>query len=211
MIAFDAELVRRFDRNGPRYTSYPTADRFVETFDHASYMKWAARRGVGRVRPLALYVHLPFCRDVCYYCACTKIVTRNTTATERYLDALAVEITLQAELFRADPRVVQMHWGGGTPTYYSSEALRGLFRRLAAQFDFAPDGEYSIEADPRTVSPETVHALREMGFNRISFGVQDFDPVVQEAIHRVQDEACTLAAIEAARAADFDSVNIDLI
>lgn len=211
MIAFDAELVRRFDRNGPRYTSYPTADRFVETFDHASYMKWAARRGVGRVRPLALYVHLPFCRDVCYYCACNKIVTRNAAATERYLDALAVEITLQAELFRADPRVVQMHWGGGTPTYYSSEALRGLFRRLAAQFDFAPDGEYSIEADPRTVSPETVHALREMGFNRISFGVQDFDPGVQEAIHRVQDEACTLAAIEAARAADFDSVNIDLI
>jgi oxygen-independent coproporphyrinogen-3 oxidase len=213
MIAFDAELIRRFDRNGPRYTSYPTADRFVDTFDHASHRKWAAARGhgVGAVRPLALYVHLPFCRDVCFYCACNRIITRDTATTERYLDALAVEIALQAELFRVDPRVVQMHWGGGTPTYYSNETLHALFGRLARHFDFAPDGEYSIEADPRTVSAETVHALRGMGFNRISFGVQDFDPVVQEAIHRPQSEACTLTAIEAARTAGFDSVNIDLI
>jgi oxygen-independent coproporphyrinogen-3 oxidase len=213
MIEFDAELVRRFDRNGPRYTSYPTADRLGEAFDHVSYAKWAACRGhgVGTVRPLALYVHLPFCRDVCFYCACNKIVTRNAAATERYLEGLALEIALQSELFRADPRVVQMHWGGGTPTYYSNDTLRSLFRRLAAHFDFSPAGEYSIEADPRTVGPESVHALRAMGFNRISFGVQDFDPVVQHAIHRVQDEACTLAAIEAARAAGFESVNIDLI
>jgi oxygen-independent coproporphyrinogen-3 oxidase len=211
MIAFDAELVRRFDRNGPRYTSYPTADRFVEAFDPASYTKWAARRGTGRVRPLALYVHLPFCRDVCYYCACNRIITRNAATAERYLDALAAEIALQAELFRADPRVVQMHWGGGTPTYYSPDVLRALFKRLAAHFDFAPEGEYSIEADPRTVGAETVHALRGMGFNRISFGVQDFDPVVQQAIHRQQSEASTLEAIEAARAAGFHSINIDLI
>jgi oxygen-independent coproporphyrinogen-3 oxidase len=211
MIAFDAELVRRFDRNGPRYTSYPTADRFVEAFDHASYMKWAARRASGRVRPLALYVHLPFCRDVCYYCACNRIITRNAATAERYLDALAGEIALQAELFRADPRVVQMHWGGGTPTYYSHDVLSALFKRLAAHFDLAPEGEYSIEADPRTVGAETVHALRGMGFNRISFGVQDFDPAVQQAIHRRQSEASTLEAIGAARAAGFHSINIDLI
>ncbi len=211
-IEFDVELVRRFDRKGPRYTSYPTADRFVEAFGEEAYRTWAARRNVGGIqRPLSLYLHLPFCRDVCFYCACNKIVTRDTAKATLYLDYLSKEIELQADLFREDPHVSQMHWGGGTPTYYDTAALAGLFARLAERFTFTPHGEYSIEIDPRTVDVEMIHALREMGFNRASFGVQDFDPVVQAAVHRLQDEKRTLDLIEAARRAGFESVNIDLI
>jgi len=211
-IEFDEELIRHFDRNGPRYTSYPTADRFVEAFGEESYRTWAERRNIGGVqRPLALYVHLPFCRDVCYYCACNKIVTRDQEKAANYLRYLGKEIELQAAFFRDDPHVVQMHWGGGTPTYYDAPRLRALFERLAAHFAFAAGGEYSIEVDPRTVNSETIDALRDMGFNRVSFGVQDFDPRVQIAVHRLQSRETTLAAIEAARRAGYDSINVDLI
>jgi len=211
-IEFDPELVRRYDRSGPRYTSYPTADRFVDTFGEASYRAWAAKRNSGGVqRPLALYVHLPFCRDVCFYCACNKIVTRDAGKAVRYLDYLDREIELQAALYRSDPRVVQMHWGGGTPTYFKTEQLQQLFQRLAGHFEFSPDGEYSIEIDPRTVTADTMHSLREMGFNRVSFGIQDFDPTVQAAVHRIQSKEQSLATIEAARHAGFVSINLDLI
>lgn len=211
-IDFDAGLVRRFDRSGPRYTSYPTADRFAGGFGAAEYAEWAARRSIGGAeRPLALYVHLPFCRDICFYCACNKIVTRDARKGTQYLDYLAREIDLQAALFSDDRRVVQMHWGGGTPTYHDVTALRALFSRLAERFDFSPRGEYSIEVDPRTVDPDAVRALRDMGFNRVSFGVQDFDPKVQVAVHRLQSEQQTCGAIEAARQAGFESVNVDLI
>ena len=211
-IEFDVQLLRRLDRQGPRYTSYPTADRFVEAFGEEAYRTWAARRNIGGIqRPLSLYVHLPFCRDVCFYCACNKIVTRDTGKAALYLDFLAREIGLQAELFREDPRVSQMHWGGGTPTYYDAAALKRLFALLAGHFAFMPHGEYSIEIDPRTVEPGTIHALREMGFNRASFGVQDFDPAVQAAVHRVQDPGRTLVLVETARRAGFESVNTDLI
>lgn len=211
-IEFDAELVRRFDRNGPRYTSYPTADRFIEAFGETSYRTWAARRNLGGVqRPLALYVHLPFCRDVCFYCACNKIVTRDAGKAARYLQYLGREIEMQAALFRDDPRVSQMHWGGGTPTYHDLGELRQLFAKLSSHFDFSPRGEYSIEVDPRTVDAQSIQALRDMGFNRVSFGVQDFDPVVQAAVHRIQSQERTLAVIEGARRAGFESVNVDLI
>jgi oxygen-independent coproporphyrinogen-3 oxidase len=211
-IEFDAELVRRFDRPGPRYTSYPTADRFVEAFGPEAYRTWVARRNIGGVqRPLSLYVHLPFCRDICFYCACNKIVTRDRAKAARYLDYLDREIALQEPLFREDARVCRMHWGGGTPTYYGAEDLRALFGRIAARFELAPDGEYSIEIDPRTVDAEAVRALREIGFNRASFGVQDFDPEVQAAVHRVQSAERTLEVIAAARRAGFDSINVDLI
>lgn len=211
-IEFDAGLVRRFDRSGPRYTSYPTADRFAADFDAAAYADWAARRSIGGAeRPLALYVHLPFCRDVCFYCACNKIVTRDARKGAQYLDYLAREIDLQAELFGDDRRLVQMHWGGGTPTFHDAGNLQALFSRLAGRFDFSPHGEYSIEVDPRTVDAAAVHALRAMGFNRVSFGVQDFDPRVQVAVHRLQSEQQTCGAIESARAAGFESVNVDLI
>lgn len=211
-IKFDAELVRRYDRSGPRYTSYPTADRFVDAFDEAAYRAWVERRNIGGVdRPLALYVHLPFCRDICYYCACNKIVTRDSEKAAQYLDYLGREIELQAGLFREDPRVTRMHWGGGTPTYYDSGRLRELFQRITGSFAFAPRGECSIEVDPRTVDAATIEALRRMGFNRVSFGVQDFDPLVQIAVHRIQSEERTRAAIEAARGAGFQSINVDLI
>jgi oxygen-independent coproporphyrinogen-3 oxidase len=211
-IEFDPDLVRRFDRPGPRYTSYPTADRFVEAFGEEDYRNWAARRNIGGVqRPLALYVHLPFCRDVCYYCACNKIVTRDSGKAADYLAHVGREIELQAGLFRDDPRVARMHWGGGTPTYYDTGRLRELFETIAGRFAFMPRGEYSIEIDPRTVDAAAIEALARMGFNRVSFGVQDFDPKVQIAVHRIQSEECTRGAIEAARGAGFHSVNVDLI
>jgi oxygen-independent coproporphyrinogen-3 oxidase len=211
-IEFDAGLIERFGGSGPRYTSYPTADRFVEAFDDDAYMAWAARRNLtGVVRPLGLYVHLPFCRDVCFYCACNKVVTRDAGKAGRYLDYLRREIELQSVLFRKDARVTQMHWGGGTPTYYDAATLGALHAFIAERFELAPDGEYSIEIDPRTADAGMVAALRALGFNRVSFGVQDFDPGVQAKVHRLQDRGRTLALIEAARRAGFQSVNVDLI
>ncbi len=211
-IDFDADLVHRYDRSGPRYTSYPTADRFVEAYGEGAYRGWAERRNIGGIeRPLALYVHLPFCRDVCFYCGCNKIVTRNAEKAAGYLTYLGSEIELQAELFREDPRVTRMHWGGGTPTYYEMGRLRWLFDQIASRFAFMSRGEYSIEVDPRAADAATMEALGGMGFNRVSFGVQDFDPAVQAAVHRVQSEECTRAVIEAARRAGFESVNMDLI
>jgi oxygen-independent coproporphyrinogen-3 oxidase len=208
----DLDLIRRLDCNGPRYTSYPTADRFVEAFGPDAYRSWVAKRNIGGIqRALSLYVHLPFCNTVCFYCACNKIATRDRTKAEKYLGYLAREIELQAPLFGADRGVRQMHWGGGTPTFFSSEQLAGLFKRLRGQFAFAPDGEYSIEIDPRTVDAVSVAALREMGFNRMSLGVQDFDPDVQRAVNRIQSPEQTLEVMAAARAAGFLSVNVDLI
>ena len=211
-LEVDLGLIAKLDRNGPRYTSYPTADRFDPAFDSRAYATWAARRNLtGLDRRLSLYVHLPFCSSLCYYCACNKIVTRDAAKADKYLRYLTREIALQAPLFRDDARVEQMHWGGGTPTFYGADDLAALFRILRAHFELAPDGEYSIEIDPRTVVPGALQALRDMGFNRVSFGVQDFDPQVQRAINRVQGERETRAVVEAARAAGFASINLDLI
>jgi oxygen-independent coproporphyrinogen III oxidase len=209
---FDLDLIRRLDRNGPRYTSYPTADRFVEAFGPDTYRSWVARRNIGGVRrALSLYVHLPFCSTLCFYCGCNKIATKDHNKGRRYLDYLLREIDMQSALFGNDRRVEQMHWGGGTPTFFDTSELARLFGVLRLRFDFAPDGEYSIEVDPRTVDPAGVAALRSMGFNRISLGVQDFDADVQRAVNRVQSESQTLQVIEAARGQGFQSVNVDLI
>ncbi len=208
----DLDLIRRLDRNGPRYTSYPTADRFVEAFGPEAYKSWAAKRNIGGIqRALSIYVHLPFCSTICYYCGCNKVVTRNKNRGVEYLGYLAKEIALQAPLFSEDPRVEQMHWGGGTPTFFSTAQMQDLFALLRRHFDFSPDGEYSIEIDPRTVDEKTIAALRAMGFNRLSLGVQDFDPDVQRAVNRLQSEKQTLAIIDAARREGFLSVNVDLI
>jgi oxygen-independent coproporphyrinogen-3 oxidase len=208
----DLDLIRRLDRNGPRYTSYPTADRFVEAFDARTYAAWAARRDIGALqRGLSLYVHLPFCATVCFYCACNKVVTRNRARGTQYMEYLAREISLQAALFGDGPEVSQMHWGGGTPTFFEVAELKRLNDLLRRHFTFAPRGEYSIEIDPRTVNADTVAALRAMGFNRMSLGVQDFDPDVQRAVNRVQSEGETQAVTDAARACGFESVNFDLI
>ena len=211
-VEVDLDLIRRLDRNGPRYTSYPTADRFVEAFGPETYRSWAGKRNIGGIqRALSLYVHLPFCNTVCFYCACNKIATRDKSKSEKYLDYLAREIALQAALFRSDPAVRQMHWGGGTPTFYDSEQLARLFALLREHFSFAADGEYSIEIDPRTVNAASVRALGKMGFNRMSLGVQDFDPDVQRAVNRIQSPEQTLEVMSAAREAGFLSVNVDLI
>ena len=208
----DLELIGRLDRNGPRYTSYPTADRFIEAFGPEQYASWAARRNVGGApRALSLYVHLPFCSNVCFYCACNKVITRDASKGEKYLQYLAREIELQAALFKDEPYVRQMHWGGGTPTFYSTGQLAGLFELVRRHFDLAGDGEFSIEVDPRTVDVAAVHTLRAMGFNRMSLGVQDFDPDVQRAVNRVQSEAQVQSVVRAARESGFESINIDLI
>ena len=167
-LDIDLDLIARLDRNGPRYTSYPTADRFLDGYTGADYAKWTQRRHrFGAVRPLSIYVHLPFCSSLCYYCGCNKIITRDAAKSERYLGYLLREIDMQAALFQGgDARVAQMHWGGGTPTFYGTADLARLFDFLRARFEFERDGEYSIEIDPRTVDAVTMRALGEMGFNR---------------------------------------------
>jgi len=217
-VEFDAPLVRKLSQLGPRYTSYPTADRFSNGFGIPQYkqavdgVRTLLRAG-GQQKPLSLYLHIPFCNTVCYYCGCNKIVTRDRSKAVTYLDYLKREIAMQGRLFAGINQVEQLHFGGGTPTYLSDEQMGDLLSYLREWFAFAPDavGEYSIEIDPRTVSCERIHSLRQQGFNRISLGVQDFDPEVQKAVNRIQPEEQTLAIIDAARAADFRSVSVDLI
>ena len=213
-LEFDAELIRRLDRTGPRYTSYPTADRFVQAFDEQTYIAWTQRRNVvGKRRPLSLYFHIPFCNTLCFYCACNKVITKDQDKAVTYLEYLLKELDMQARLFNTSDKVEQLHWGGGTPTFLSNEQMRGLMRATRERFHLVDDdqGEYSIELDPRKINAETVAVLREIGFNRISMGVQDFDPAVQRAVNRLQSEAETLAIIAAARAHQFKSISIDLI
>ena len=213
-VRFDAALLRRLSRSGPRYTSYPTADRFDSQFGYRDYLAAvAARRSRGAGKALSLYLHIPFCDTVCYYCACNKIVTRRTEKAAVYLAYLKREIAMQAALFTGMNQVRQLHLGGGTPTYLSDEQMTELMAHLRHHFDFASDaaGEYGIEVDPRTVSPERIGRLRQQGFNRISLGVQDYDETVQRAVNRVQPEAQTQAILDAARAHGFRSINIDLI
>ena len=206
-----ADLLRRFDVAGPRYTSYPTADRFVEAFDGATYQNWLEKRSLGGMpKALSLYVHLPFCESICYYCACNKVVTRDKTRAAKYLRYVEREIVMQSG-FMSALDVVQMHWGGGTPTFLSDEQLQELMTTIRRYFRLDARGEYSIEIDPRRLRERTLALLREMGFNRISIGVQDFDPQVQAAVHRIQSEEQTRGAIAEARRLEFGSINIDLI
>jgi len=213
-VGFDADLIARLGKSGPRYTSYPTADRFTESFGYRDFLHAVADlRTRASARPLSLYLHIPFCDTVCYYCACNKIVTKNRDKAATYLGYLKREIEMQGRLFAGMNDIEQLHFGGGTPTYLSDAQMDELMEHLRRCFRFAPDevGEYSIEIDPRTVSVERVHSLRRQGFNRLSLGVQDFDADVQKAVNRIQPEAETRAVIDAARAAGFRSVSIDLI
>ncbi|MDH4133996.1 MAG: oxygen-independent coproporphyrinogen III oxidase [Gammaproteobacteria bacterium] len=211
-LVFDPELIRRYDKAGPRYTSYPTAVQFAESFGETEY-RAAAAVSNRRAAPLSLYFHLPFCDTVCYYCACNKIVTRNRKRTAPYLTRLFREIELQSALFDPSRPVNQLHWGGGTPTFLSDDEMRALMAKTRAHFNLRTDdsGEYSIEVDPREADAGTIALLRELGFNRLSLGVQDFDPTVQKAVNRIQSEAETFAVLDAARAKGFRSVNFDLI
>jgi oxygen-independent coproporphyrinogen-3 oxidase len=210
-VEFDPDLIARMSQRGPRYTSYPTADRFTGGFGAEDFKAAASTRAAGA--PLSLYVHVPFCESLCYYCACNKIVTRDHAKAETYLGYLKREIDVQSALFGEAGAVQQLHIGGGTPTYLSDAQMGELMTHIRSRFGFAPaeDGEYSIEIDPRTADAERIRSLRRQGFNRLSLGVQDFDEDVQRAVNRLQPEALTIDAIAAAREAGFRSVSIDLI
>ncbi|HUP06363.1 MAG TPA: radical SAM protein, partial [Caldimonas sp.] len=205
--AIPPALLRTVDGPGPRYTSYPTADRFVETFGPDDYLLAvrARREGPTSAAPISVYVHVPFCASLCYYCACNKVVTRHHEQATPYLDALEREIALQAAALGARPAVSQLHLGGGTPTFLSDDELERLMRMLRDAFDIGAGAEVSIEVDPRTVDGARLARLRALGFNRLSFGVQDFDPEVQRAVHRIQPEEQVRALLEAARALGFES------
>jgi len=211
-IEVDLELIRRLDKNGPRYTSYPTADRFVEAFNAESYAHWMAKREIGGVsRPLSLYIHIPFCNTLCFYCACNKVITKDHSKAAKYVRYLIKEMGMQAALLGPKQVVEQLHFGGGTPTFLSNDELREVMAAIRRYFTLINDGEYSIEIDPRKVSDETIALLGELGFNRISLGVQDFDDTVQRAVNRIQTEEETVGVMRAARANGFKSISIDLI
>ncbi|CAM5789353.1 oxygen-independent coproporphyrinogen III oxidase [Ottowia pentelensis] len=214
MPVITPELLNRFDVPGPRYTSYPTADRFVEAFGEADYLNALEQRRISSgqaAKPLSLYVHLPFCESLCYYCACNKIITKHHDRTGPYLRYLSREVDLHVQRLGAQQAVSQLHLGGGTPTFLSDEELGELMDMLRRNFAFAEGGEYSIEIDPRTIDPTRLATLKTLGFNRLSFGVQDFDPLVQKAVHRVQPAEQVFALVAAAREVGFDSINVDLI
>lgn len=211
-LVIDAGLLRRYDQSGPRYTSYPTADRFVEAFDEAAYRRQLEHRDLGGMaRGLSLYVHVPFCSNICFYCGCNKVITRDHGRSAKYLRYVAKEAAMVAAVVAGNRQLCQFHIGGGTPTFLAPEELQRLMDILASHFVFASDGEYSIEIDPRSVAPGTIGMLAQLGFNRMSVGVQDFDPAVQKAVNRIQDEALTRAAVAEGRATGFKSINLDLI
>ncbi|MCQ8104693.1 oxygen-independent coproporphyrinogen III oxidase [Methylomonas sp. SURF-2] len=211
-IKFDLDLIKRYDKSGPRYTSYPTALELHEGFGDAEYRRHIAQSNAAG-GPLSLYLHIPFCDTVCFYCACNKIVTKNRAHAAPYLDNLCKEIALQGGLFDRRRKVNQLHWGGGTPTFLSYEQMKRLMDTTREHFNLHDDdsGEYSIEVDPRETNDKTIAQLRALGFNRISLGLQDFDPDVQKAVNRMQSKEQTFAVLEAARKEGFRSTNIDLI
>jgi oxygen-independent coproporphyrinogen-3 oxidase len=205
-------MLQKYDVSGPRYTSYPTADRFVEAFTEDAYkLALEQRRVAGAALPLSIYVHIPFCESLCFFCACNKIVTKHHERSAEYLRYLNREIDLHIEHLGTGQTISQLHLGGGSPTFFSDEELAELMNMLKRNFVFAPNGEYSIEVDPRTVNEQRLKHLSELGFNRLSFGVQDFDPEVQKAVHRIQPAEQVFSLVEAARQLKFDSVNVDLI
>ena len=211
-ICFDQELIERYDGRGPRYTSYPTALQFSERLGEAEYRANALNSNAGGA-PLSLYVHIPFCHSLCYYCGCNKIVTRNQARVDRYMEMLHKEILMQSELFDRSRKTRQLHFGGGTPTYLDNEQMDQLMAALRSAFSFdeSEAREFSIEVDPRTVDADGIRYLTDLGFNRLSLGVQDFDPTVQEAVNRMQSYEEVTNLVNAARAADFKSISFDLI
>ena len=206
------ELARKYACRGPRYTSYPTAPHFTERFPRQRYLDWQAETDWG-TEPLSLYVHVPFCHDICYYCACNKVVTRRRGVASTYLNRLEQEIAMQSAIVGRHRPITQLHWGGGTPTYLDDGEMTRLMHALSRHFALqgADEREYAIEIDPRTVDVSTIALLKGLGFNRLSLGIQDFDPRVQRAINRVQTPERVAALVHAARSHDFRSVSFDLI
>ncbi|MFW1676248.1 oxygen-independent coproporphyrinogen III oxidase [Pontibacter sp. JAM-7] len=212
LIKWDLELIKRYDLSGPRYTSYPTAVQFDPDLS-ATDLVQVAQTTLDKTAPLSLYVHIPFCEHVCYYCACNKVITRNRNKAQPYLDTVYREMAKLSEWYSNNRQVNQLHWGGGTPTFISHDQMRELMGQMRQHFNLLDDdsGDYSIEIDPREASVETIKVLRDIGFNRISLGLQDIDPEVQQAVNRVQSVEQTALILEAARAEGFRSLNLDLI
>ena len=211
MIELTPELLARYDRPGPRYTSYPTAVEFTDAFgagDYAGRLATAAERPDG---PLSLYVHLPFCEARCSFCGCHVVIARRESVADAYLGRVVDEAKILADRLGDRRTITQYHWGGGTPTYYSPDDLAFLHRSILEHFTLADDAEVALEVDPRVTTREHLETLRELGFNRLSLGVQDFDPAVQEAIGRHQTEEETLDLYRDARELGFTSINVDLI
>jgi len=212
IVEFDQQLIKRYDKAGPRYTSYPTAVQFGDEYTADTYKKFAEKSNQS-AQALSLYFHIPFCDTVCFYCGCNKVVTKDRSKAAPYLERVYKEIEMQAKLFDHSRKVDQLHWGGGTPTFISHDEMRELMAVTRKHFNLHDDdsGEYSIEIDPREVSRESIKLLRELGFNRMSLGVQDFNPAVQKAVNRIQSREETLAALTAAREENFKSISVDLI
>jgi len=213
-VEFDRSLIEKYNVSGPRYTSYPTVLQFDSAFGEADYRRIAAASNAAAPPPdLSLYFHLPFCARLCYYCACNKVVTKKREPAVRYLEHLQREIELQSALYDRRRTVTQLHWGGGTPTFLSEAQMQTLMETTRRHFTLAADdaGEFGIELDPREVRQPTLAVLRELGFNRASLGIQDFDPAVQKAVNRIQSEALTGRVIDEARRVGFGSVSVDLI
>lgn len=207
-FTFDAELIARYDRPGPRYTSYPTAVQFDPTFTPDAY-----KEAANSDQALSLYFHIPFCDTICFYCACNKIATKDRSKVRAYLDHLSKEMAMQSTLFGKQRPIEQLHWGGGTPTFLSDDEIRELMQRAGEYFNLLDDdsGEYSIEIDPREVTENTIQTLRDVGFNRMSIGLQDLNPDVQKAVNRIQSHQQTFAVMQQARETGFRSVSLDLI
>ena len=209
---FNEALIAKYDKAGPRYTSYPTAVQFTEEFGEKEYIE-AAQASNARKNPLSLYFHIPFCATICFYCGCNKIITNNRKRSQPYLDRLFKEIEMQGALFNNKAPVKQLHWGGGTPTFLSHDEMRALMDKTREEFNLLPDdeAEISIEVDPREANADTVRFLRSIGFNRLSMGVQDFDDKVQVAVNRIQPKEITIETLTAARESGFNSISLDLI
>jgi oxygen-independent coproporphyrinogen-3 oxidase len=211
-VCFDLDLIQRYDGRGPRYTSYPTALQFSDKLTVDDYIANAKASNASGA-PLSLYFHIPFCHTLCYYCGCNKIVTRNQERVSSYMNNLYREIDMQSELFDRSRVVEQLHFGGGTPTYLDEAQLRDLFRKIGESFtlDDSDKRQYSIEVDPRTVDSNGIRLLTELGFNRLSLGIQDFEPKVQEAVNRMQSADEVTALLDASRSSGFKSISFDLI
>ncbi len=209
---FNKKLIEKYATQGPRYTSYPTAVQFKESFNAIEQVK-VIKDSNNSKKSLSLYVHIPFCKTICYYCACNKIITKNTNHASLYLEYLKKEIEMQADLVDKNREVSQLHWGGGSPTFLSIDEQHELNNILRNNFNFANDnkGEFSIEIDPRTIDKKGVAELRKMGFNRLSFGIQDFDKKVQVAVNRIQSFEDTKKVIDEGRIQGFHSISVDLI
>ena len=210
--SFDQTLIERYGGEGPRYTSYPTAVQFSPDFGADDYLAAIAESNRLPIpAELSLYVHVPFCANPCFYCGCNRVITRSVTAGDRFLESLELELDLIAPQVDSDRLARQIHLGGGTPTFLDHDQLRHLTELLRSHFDVAPDAEMGLEIDPRTIDPTGIRLLRELGFNRLSIGIQDLEPDVQKAVNRVHDTAMVSSVFGAARAVGFESISVDLI